>query len=94
MGFIGDDKTAAPGIAFASRTVLRAGVALLGARISTDIIFLLGGWTILLIIFAVGATILFATLIAPYLKQGPRFAILTGGAVAVCGCLLYTSRCV
>ena len=85
MNFLGEDKAAAPGIAFASRTLLRAGVALLGARISTDIIFVLGGWTILLIMCAVGATILFATLIAPYLKQGPRFAILTGGAVAVCG---------
>lgn len=85
MNFMSEDDAAAPGIAFASRTVLRAGVALLGARISTDIIFVLGGWTILLIVCAVGATILFAVLIAPCLKQGPRFAILTGGAVAVCG---------
>jgi uncharacterized membrane protein YadS len=67
LNFLGADETAAPGIAFVSRTVLRAGVDLLGARISADIIFGLGGWTILLIICAVGATILFAALIAPYL---------------------------
>ena len=43
MNFLGEDEAAAPRIAFASRTVLRAGVALLGARISADIIFVLGG---------------------------------------------------
>jgi uncharacterized integral membrane protein (TIGR00698 family) len=89
MNFMSEDKAAAPGLQFASRTVLRAGVALLGARIGVDIFFGLGAWTILLVVVVVvvvvGATILFATLIAPHLKQGPRFAILTGGAVAVCG---------
>lgn len=85
MNFMGEDKAAAPGIQFASRTVLRAGVALLGARMSVAIFSVLGIWTILLVVVGVGATILFATLIAPFLKQGPRFAILTGGAVAVCG---------
>ncbi|MCD1636459.1 putative sulfate exporter family transporter [Martelella mediterranea] len=85
MNFLSEESASAPGIQFASRTILRSGVALLGARISVDIFALLGVWTILLVVLGVGATILFATLIASSLRQGPRFAILTGGAVAVCG---------
>lgn len=85
MNFIGENERAAPGIQFGSRTVLRAGVALLGVRISADMLLELGPSTIFLVALGVGATILFAVTIAPFLKQGPRFAILTGGAVAVCG---------
>jgi uncharacterized integral membrane protein (TIGR00698 family) len=65
--------------------VLRIGVALLGARISVELLIGLGANLILLVVAGVVATILFALLGAKLLGRGWRFALLTGGAVAICG---------
>ncbi len=83
--FLSEDGAAAPGIAFTSRTVLRLGVALLGARMSFDLLFGIGLDTIALVVLAVAATIGFALLAARVLGRGWRIALLTGGAVAICG---------
>lgn len=83
--FLAVEGRCAIGISFTSRTVLRFGVALLGARISIDLLIGLGGNLILLIIGGVILTILFGLLGARVLGRGWRFALLTGGAVAVCG---------
>jgi uncharacterized integral membrane protein (TIGR00698 family) len=83
--FLSEEGAAAPGIAFTSRTVLRLGVALLGARMSFDLLLGIGLDTIALCVLAVAATIGFALLAARVLGRGWRIALLTGGAVAICG---------
>ncbi len=83
--FLAEEGRCAPGIAFTSRTVLRAGVALLGARISVDLLIGLGPRLISLVVGGVVLTILFGLIGAKLLGRGWRFALLTGGAVAICG---------
>lgn len=86
LNFLSEDGTrTAPGIAMTSRTVLRLGVALLGARISVDMLAGLGGPAIALVISGVILTIGFALLAARFVGRGWRFALLTGGSVAICG---------
>ncbi len=83
--FLAEEGRCVPGIAFASRTVLRLGVALLGARISVELLIGLGPALIGLVVAGTACTILFALALAPLLGRGWRFALLTGGAVAICG---------
>ncbi|MEM8970740.1 MAG: putative sulfate exporter family transporter [Pseudomonadota bacterium] len=85
LNFLGEDSPAAEGISFSSRTLLRFGVAVLGARISIETVSSLGWGMIGLLIVGTAATIAFGVLIARFLGHGPRFAILTAGAVAICG---------
>lgn len=86
LNFLADEGTrTAPGIALTSRTVLRLGVALLGARISVDMLAALGGQMIALVIGGVVATILFALVVSRFVGRSWRFALLTGGSVAICG---------
>lgn len=86
LNFLSEDgaKTA-PGIAFTARTVLRLGVALLGARISVSMLADLGGTMIALVVCGVIATILFAWFASRFVGRSWRFALLTGGSVAICG---------
>ena len=85
LNFLGEDSPAAEGISFSSRTLLRFGVAVLGARISIETVSSLGWGMIGLLIVGTAATIAFGVLSARCLGHGPRFAILTAGAVAICG---------
>ncbi|MES0828216.1 YeiH family protein [Ruegeria sp. SCP11] len=73
------------GIEFTARTVLRFGVALLGARISIELMMNLGADLIVVVIAGVILTILFGLLGARVLGRGWRFGVLTGGSVAICG---------
>ncbi|MFT4792883.1 MAG: putative integral membrane protein (TIGR00698 family) [Paracoccaceae bacterium] len=83
--FLAEEGRCAVGIGFTSRAVLRIGVALLGARISVDLLIGLGPELIALVVLGVVATIGFGLLGARLLGRGWRFALLTGGAVAICG---------
>ncbi|WP_424929121.1 YeiH family protein [Amaricoccus tamworthensis] len=83
--FLAEEGRCVTGIGFTSKTVLRIGVALLGARISVDLLIGLGPKVILLIVLGVILTILFGLLGAKILGRGWRFALLTGGSVAICG---------
>ena len=86
LNFLADEGTrTAPGVALTSRTVLRFGVALLGARISVGMLADLGWSMIALIVTGVVATILFALAATRVVKRSWRFALLTGGSVAICG---------
>ncbi|MDO5605326.1 MAG: putative sulfate exporter family transporter [Paracoccus sp. (in: a-proteobacteria)] len=86
LNFLAEDGTrTAPGIALSARTVLRLGVALLGARISVDMLRGLGGPLIAVVILGVIATILFGLLLGRLVRRDWRFSLLTGGAVAICG---------
>lgn len=83
--FLAEEGRAVEGVGFTSRTVLRLGVALLGARMSMELLAGVGGATIALVALAVAATILFGLVGARLLGRGWRMALLTGGSVAICG---------
>ncbi|MBP0440039.1 YeiH family protein [Tianweitania sediminis] len=83
--FLAEEGRCVAGIAFCARQVLRLGVALLGIRISVDLLIGLGLSTILLLVCAIAATILFGLAAARLLGRGWRLALLTSGAVAICG---------
>ncbi len=83
--FLSEDGPAVQGIEFAAKKVLRIGVALLGARISVELLADLGVELIALVVLGVILTILFGLLGARLLGRGWRLALLTGGSVAICG---------
>lgn len=83
--FLAEEGRCAPGIEFTAKQVLRLGVALLGMRISVGLLIDLGAGTVILVIGAVVATILFGLLGARLLGRGWRLALITGGSVAICG---------
>lgn len=85
LNFLSEPGKTAEGINFTARTVLRFGVAILGARISAEMLVSLGWEMIALLIAGTVTTILFGVILARFIGQGPRFAILTAGAVAICG---------
>ncbi|WP_246098812.1 YeiH family protein [Paracoccus laeviglucosivorans] len=86
LNFLAEKGTrTAAGVEYSARTVLRMGVALLGARISVDMLTDLGGAMIMLVIGGVVATILFGLIAARLFGRGWRMALLSGGAVAICG---------
>ena len=86
LNFLAEDGTrTAPGISFTARTVLRLGVALLGARISVEMLADLGARSIALVVAGVILTILFALFASRFVGRSWRFALLTGGSVAICG---------
>lgn len=74
-----------PGIEFTARSVLRFGVALLGVRISAELLSALSMGQIGLVIAAVALTIGFGLLAARLMGRGWRLGLLTGGSVAICG---------
>jgi uncharacterized integral membrane protein (TIGR00698 family) len=74
-----------PGIAFGAKPVLRVGVALLGARISFDMVAELGLAMVLLLALSIAATIGFGLLLTRMTGLQKRFAVLSAGAVAICG---------
>ena len=83
--FLSEDGACIPGIEFASTTILKFGVALLGLGITLDQIAA-SGWGIVGIVLAgVAVTIASGPLIARTLNRGWRLGLLTGGAVAICG---------
>ncbi len=85
VNFLGHDGRCRPGLDFAARIVLRAGIALLGARITLTQIQSLGTNALLLTVAAVLATIATGWVLARLLKLPTDFGVLTGGAVAICG---------
>lgn len=74
-----------PGVDFCGRTVLRLGVALLGARITLSQVAQLGVSSAILIICAVALTVAFGVLLAKWLDRPRDEGFLSGGAVAICG---------
>ena len=74
-----------PGIEFCSRSLLRLGVGLLGARITASQIAGLGWITAAIVVLAVISTLLFGYAIARRLGMTHAQGVLSGGAVAICG---------
>ena len=83
--FLSKETVSAPGINFASKTVLRIGVALLGVRISADQIAELGALPIVIVVSGVILTMLLGRALSRPLGLAPPQGVLTGGAVAICG---------
>lgn len=82
---LADGPSAAPGIAIASRGVLRVGIALLGLKIAVDQVIGLGLGSATLIAAAVTTTICFGVWLARRLGLRLAQGLLTGGATAICG---------
>ncbi|MEM9277717.1 MAG: putative sulfate exporter family transporter [Pseudomonadota bacterium] len=80
----GADQVSA-GIAFSSTTLLRLGVGLLGARVSVDAIMVIGLGAVWLVIASIISIMLISFCLSWLLGRGWRLAILTGGAVSICG---------
>lgn len=85
LNFLGSEARSRPGIDFGSRQVLRFGVALLGVRISADMLGVLGWDIIGLVVAGVLVTIGFGMATARLFGFRYRFAFLSSGAVAICG---------
>src|SRR3954466_11718951 len=85
FNFISAESRFAPGVTLSSRSVLRIGVALLGARITFEQIIGLGWQTMFGVACAVMLTIFFGVVCAPLAGMQRRFGVLTAGAVAICG---------
>jgi uncharacterized integral membrane protein (TIGR00698 family) len=83
--FLAEEGRCVAGIEFAAKRVLRFGVALLGARISVELLIGLGPELIALVVLAVICTVGVGLAGARLLGRGWRLALLTGGAVAICG---------
>jgi uncharacterized integral membrane protein (TIGR00698 family) len=83
--FLHESGRCVAGIEFASRTILRLGVALLGARITFDQIASLGVGPVAMVIVGVTTTILIGVTLAKALNLSRTFGVLSGGAVAICG---------
>lgn len=85
LNFLSDHPDCGPGIAFGAKTLLRVGVALLGLRISFEMVGALGWPTVALVLATVPITIAFGLAVARLFGFKYRFAFLSAGAVAICG---------
>jgi uncharacterized integral membrane protein (TIGR00698 family) len=85
LHFVSEDKRCAAGIQFASSTVLRLGVALLGLRLTIDHVVTLGWHTVLALAVAVWLTIAMGLLLARLFRVQGSLGLLIGGATAICG---------
>ena len=85
FNFLTEDERFAAGIYFASRNILRFGVALLGLRITTGDVTELGWPVVALIVASVVATIVVGGLIGRAFGLKGDQSVLSAGAVAICG---------
>ncbi len=83
--FLINNAQVKPGVDFCGRTLLRLGVALLGARITLAQVAQLGATTALLMMAAVALTIGVGLVLARCLSRSRDEGVITGGAVAICG---------
>lgn len=85
LNFLSADLRLAAGLAFASRTLLRWGIVLVGARVTLGQIVDLGPAALLAIVAILVLTLLSGVALARLLGLGAAFGALAGGAVAICG---------
>jgi uncharacterized integral membrane protein (TIGR00698 family) len=83
--FLHSQPNCRPGIEFATKTLLRFAIALLGARITFAQVAQLGWWPIAIVGVATPATLVFGVLCARLLGRSRDEGILSGGAVGICG---------
>lgn len=85
LNFLTEAPRSQAGIEFASKTLLRIGVALLGLRIGWDQVTALGWMPVLMVIGVVTVTIGVSVILARAMGFSPLFGFLSGGATAICG---------
>jgi uncharacterized integral membrane protein (TIGR00698 family) len=85
FNFAAEGPRVKAGIDFASKKILRFGVALLGARIGLEQIAALGAAPAAIVVAAVAGTIVCGWLLSRLLRRPAAEGLLTGGAVAICG---------
>ena len=74
-----------PGVELCARTLLRWGVALLGARVTWAEITGLGWWPPAVVVVGVGTTMAFGVWLSSRLRMPRWQGVLSGGATAICG---------
>jgi len=85
LHFLASDARIRPGIDFCARTVLRAGVALLGARITLTQISALGWQTAVFVALGVVSTVMLGWLLARRFRRPVEEGLISGGSVGICG---------
>ncbi|MCW5774342.1 MAG: putative sulfate exporter family transporter, partial [Rhodospirillaceae bacterium] len=85
FNFLSQEGPCVAGVNFASKTILRCGVALLGARITAEEVLGLGAAPFIVVGLGVTTTILLGIVLARWSKASSAVGFLTGGAVAICG---------
>ena len=85
LNYLSTEGRCVAGIEFCSKSVLRFGIALLGARITIEQLMGLGITPIIIVLVSVPSTILFGFFVGRWLKLGRSQSILSGSAVGICG---------
>jgi uncharacterized integral membrane protein (TIGR00698 family) len=83
--FLHEEGRCIAGIEFASKAVLRTGVALLGARITVEQIIALGPVPVAMVVAGVATTLVVGLGLARLLGLSREFGVLSGGSVGICG---------
>ncbi|MGH6694636.1 YeiH family protein [Sphingopyxis sp.] len=81
----GVERYAAGGIDFCARTLLRIGVALIGARLSITQVMGLGWHVAAIAVGAVCVTLVGGTIVARIVGLTPARSLLSAGSVGICG---------
>ncbi len=85
LNFLSGDARLTPGLGFASRTLLRWGIVLVGARVTFEQVWGLGPVALIAVALILTLTLLAGVASARALGFGAAFGTLAGGAVAICG---------
>ena len=85
LHFLSTNANVNSGINFCSKSILRVGVALLGARITVGQVADLGWTAGAVVVAAVALTIGAGLLLARWLKRPTQEGLLSGAAVGICG---------
>lgn len=85
LNFLYKDEECQLGVDFASRTLLRVGVALLGVRVTAAQIMALGLAPLMTVMMGTISTIILGAAVARLLGLRTKFGILSGSAVGICG---------
>ena len=85
FNYLAGDLRLTPGIDFCSKSLLRLGVGLLGARITASQVVSLGWAPVAIVIAATVTTILAGVALARRAGLRTEQGLLSGGAVAICG---------
>ncbi|MFD1951704.1 YeiH family protein [Sphingomonas arantia] len=85
LNFLGNDPRMAPGLGFASRTLLRWGIVLVGARVTGGQIAALGPMALLAVVLILLVTLGVGILASRAFGMSSAFGVLAGGSVAICG---------
>lgn len=85
LNFLSADQRLAPGLEFASRSLLRWGILFIGLRVTASQVTALGAPALLALLGIMAATIVVGLQISKRIGLGAPFGLLVGGSVAICG---------